>query len=108
MIKQLNASATCGISMNTRLFLLLIVLVVTIILGVIAILLITGTFTAGLDERETLFQNELLHTSDQISGQYGELSVQVIKFSEELSGNIEQKAQDLGISVSELAKHPDK
>ena len=62
-------------------FLLLIVMLVTIILGVIAILLITGTFTAGLDEKETLFQNELLHTSEKISMQYGELSVQVIEFS---------------------------
>ncbi len=108
LIKQLNASAKGGITMNTRLFLLFMVLLVTIVLGVIAILLITGTFTAGLDERETLFQNELLHTSEKISGQYGELSVQVIEFSEELSRNIEAKAQQLGISVSELAKHPDK
>jgi len=108
LIKQLNASARCGIPMNTRLFRLLIVLVVTIILGVIAILLITGTFTAGLAERETFFQNELLHTSEKISGQYGELSVQVIEFSKELSGNIEEKAEQLGISVSELANHPDK
>jgi DNA-binding CsgD family transcriptional regulator len=94
--------------MNIRLFLLLIVMLVTIILGVIAILLITGTFTAGLDEKETLFQNELLHTSEKISMQYGELSVQVIEFSGELSRNIEEKSQELSIPVSELAKHPDK
>lgn len=108
LIKHWNASTTCGIPMNIRLFLLLIVMLVTIILGVIAILLITGTFTAGLDEKETLFQNELLHTSEKISMQYGELSVQVIEFSGELSRNIEEKSQELSIPVSELAKHPDK
>jgi DNA-binding CsgD family transcriptional regulator len=108
LIQKLNASATCGIPMNTRLFLLLIVMVITIILGVIAILMITGTFTAGLAEREKFFQNELLHTSEKISGQYGGLSAQVIELSQNLSGSIEEKSQQLGISVTELANHPDK
>jgi len=108
LINQLTASATSGIPMGIRLFLLLIVLVVTIILGVIAILLITGTFTAGLAESETLFNNDLLHTSEKISQQYGELSVQAIEFSKELSHNIEEKAEQLGISVSDLPNHPDK
>lgn len=108
LINRLTASATSGIPMGIRLFLFLIVLVVTIILGVIAILLITGTFTAGLAESETLFKNDLLHTSEEISQQYGELSVQAIEFSKELSHNIEEKAEQLGISVSDLPNHPDK
>ncbi len=108
MINRLTASTSSGIPMGIRLFLFLIVLVVTIILGVIAILLITGTFTAGLAENETLFNNDLLHTSEKISQQYGELSVQAIEFSKELSQNIEEKAVQLGISVSDLPNHPDK
>ena len=108
LINRLSASATSGIPMGIRLFLFLTVLVVTIILGVIAILLITGTFTAGLAESERLVKNELLHTAEEISQQYGEHSVQAIQLSKELSRNIEEKARQLGIPVSDLANHPDK
>jgi DNA-binding CsgD family transcriptional regulator len=108
LINWLTASTTSGIPMLIRLFLFLIVLVVTIIFGVIAILLITGTFTAGLAESERLFNNDLLHASEKISRQYAELSVQAIEFSKELSHNIEKKAEQLGISVSDLPNHPDK
>lgn len=106
--EQLTTSAVAGLTLRIRLFLLLIVVVITIILGVIAILLITGTFTAGLAESEKLVENDLLHTAEQISQQYGEHSVQAIEFSKELSRNIEEKAGQLGISVADLPNHPDK
>ena len=80
-----------GMSMGLRLFLFLIVLVLTIILGVIVILLITGTFTAGLSESERMVENELLHASRGIFKQYGELSIQAIDLSKELSRSIEEK-----------------
>ena len=106
--EQLTASAADGLTLRIRLFLLLIVVVITIVLGVIAILLITGTFTAGLAESERLVENDLLHTSEEISQQYGEHSVQAIQFSKELSRKIEEKAGQLGISVSDLPNHPEK
>jgi len=106
--KRLSLSTSSGLPMGIRLFLLLIVLVITIVLGVIAILLITGTFTAGLAESEQLVKNELQHTSGEISQQYGQLSVQAIEFSEELSRSIENQAKLMGISVSDLPNHPDK
>ncbi|HBQ25860.1 MAG TPA: hypothetical protein DD791_05665 [Syntrophomonas sp.] len=96
-----------GTPMILRLFLFLIVLVLTIFLGVIAILFITGTFTAGMSESERMFENELLHVSQDISKQYGELSIQAIEFSKELSRSIENQTEKLGIPVSNLQEHPE-
>lgn len=96
-----------GMPMDFRLFLFLVVLVLTLISGVIAILLMTGIFTAGLPESERMVENELLHASQDISRQYGELSVQAIGFSRELSRSIEEEAGELGISVSDLQDHPE-
>jgi hypothetical protein len=54
LLKQELQKSTTGAPTTFRLFLLLAVLVVTIILGVIAILIVTGTFTAGLSENERI------------------------------------------------------
>lgn len=96
-----------SMSMDSRLFLFLVVLVLTLILGVIAIFLMTGIFTAGLPESEKMAENELLHASQGISKQYGELSVQALEYSKGLSRSIEEKAGQMGISVSDLQEHPE-
>jgi len=58
-------------------------------------------------ESQRMFENELLHTSQDISQQYGELSIQAIEFSKELSRSIENKTTKLGIPVSDLQEHPE-
>lgn len=104
---KLQKFAEFGIPMGQRLFLFLVVFVLTIILGVIGILMITGTFTAGLLESEEIVNNELMHASEEITQQYGQLSTQAISFSKELSRSIEKKANELGISLSNLQEHPE-
>lgn len=104
---KLQKFAEFGIPMSQRLFLFLVVFVLTIILGVIGILMITGTFTAGLLESEEIVNNELMHASEEITQQYGQLSTQAISFSKELSRSIEKKANELGISLSNLQEHPE-
>lgn len=108
LIERFASSAEAGLPMGIRLFLLLMVLVITIMLGVIAILIITGIFTAGISESERLVENELNHTTAEISRQYGELSVQAIEFAKQLSQSIEKTSQQLGIPVAHLQEHPDK
>lgn len=93
--------------MDVRLFLLFSVLVLTLIIGVIAILFITGTFTAGLDENKHLVENELNHAADSISQQYGELSAHAIDFSRELSRSMEANSVKYGISLNQLNEHPE-
>jgi len=77
-----------GIPLRLRFFLFLAVLVLTIFLGFIAILLLAGTFTAGLSETERFFENELARISDEISEQYGQLSLQTVELAEKLSRDI--------------------
>lgn len=108
LIERFASSAEAGLPMGIRLFLLLMVLVITIMLGVIAILIIAGIFTAGISESERLVENELNHTTAEISRQYGELSVQAIEFAKQLSQSIEKTSQQLGIPVAHLQEHPDK
>lgn len=108
LIDRYASSAETGLPLGIRLFLLLMVLVITIMLGVIAILIITGIFTAGISESETLVENELNHTAGAISRHFGELSVQALEFSKQLSQSIEKTSQQAGIPVTHLKDHPDK
>ncbi len=95
-----------GIPLEQRLFLFLAVLVLTIFLGFIAILLLTGTFTAGLSETERFFNNELARISNEITKQYGQISSQTVDLAENLARSIERKTSSMGISLSDLNEHP--
>ncbi|HHX86593.1 MAG TPA: helix-turn-helix transcriptional regulator [Firmicutes bacterium] len=106
--QEFRKKTETGISLNLRLFLFLAVLVLTIIFSVIAVLLATGTFTAGLSESERIVENELLRVSKDISDDYGQLSLQAIEYSRKLSLSIEEKAGKLGISLPNLQDHPEK
>lgn len=97
-----------GMSMGLRLFLFLTVLVLTTILGVVAILFISGTFTAGLSESRRIIESELLHASEGISKQYEYVSIHTINLSQELSRSIEKNADQMGISLANLQDHPEK
>lgn len=105
--EELKKAGALGLSMRLKLFLFLVVLVVTMVLGVIVILLLTGTFTAGLNESENLFKNDLSHTFRNISKQYGQLSVQAVEFSKDLSISIENKLREKGLEVTDLKNHPE-
>lgn len=105
--QEISDAKTKGTPMTRRLFLFLLVLVLTIIVGVIAILFIMGAFTAGLSESEQIVENELLHASQDISSRYGDLSLQAIEFSKELSRSIEEQTDHMGIPLSRLQDHPE-
>lgn len=105
-LQRLEQVSTAGIPLGQKLFLFLTVLVLTIILGVVAILLGTGTFTAGLSESERIIENELSDALNKISESYGQLSLQTVCFSKNLSGSIEREAGKLDLSLSELHLYP--
>lgn len=93
--------------MRFRLFIFLMVLVLTMVAGIIIILLVTGTFWTGISESKQLIESELKRGSNDISNQYGQLSVQVGKFSEELSQRIEATLAKEHISFSSLSENPE-
>jgi DNA-binding CsgD family transcriptional regulator len=105
--QEFKKTGKSGMPMGIRLFLFLVVLLLTIFLGVVAILLLSGTFTAGLSETGKMVEQELIHASEGISRQYGQLSLEAIEFSKGLSRSIEEKARELGISLAHLQQHPE-
>ena len=94
--------------MNLRLFVFLVVLVLTLSFAVFALFLVTGTFAAGLSTSERMVENILTSVSAGIARDYGQYTLQAIDFSGKLSGNIEKKTAQLGISIPELKNHPSK
>ncbi len=111
LIKQLKQewkeTGASGLSMRLRLFLFLVVLVVTMVLGIVVILLLTGTFTAGLTESEKLVKQELIHSSRNVSQQYGQLSVQAVQFAQDLSSSMEKRLEEKGLKTTDLQSHPE-
>jgi len=108
LMQKFNKSGATSISMRLRLFLFLLVLVVTMITGIIVILLVSGTFTAGLTESKNLIHSELERSSQEVAEQFGQLSVQAVEFSKELSKQLEEELDNQNLSMSELSEHPDK
>jgi DNA-binding CsgD family transcriptional regulator len=108
LLQKINRTNTPSISMRLRLFLFLLVLVLTMVTGIVVILLVTGTFTAGMKENKELLQSELEHVHKEISAQYGPLSIQAVEFSKELSKQIEHELDGLNTPFSELDGDPEK
>lgn len=107
-IKQnLKKAGALGISMRNRLFLFLVVIVITMLLGIIAILFFTGTFAVGIDESAKLLQKEFLRTFQKVSHQYGQLSVEAVELSKDISKSIEKNLYELELNVTDLHSHPD-
>lgn len=96
-----------GLPMDLRLFLFLLVLVLTMLIGVIAILFVSGTFSAGLSQSEKLVQNDLNYLSNSISEQFGLISQHAVEFSKSLSSRIETQLQENGYTTFDLQEHPE-
>lgn len=107
IIKKIKKTDEISITMRLRLFFFLIVLVITMIAGIIVILLVTGTFSAGISESKELINDELQDSSKHIETQYGQLSVQAVEFSEELTIKIDENLKKQNMVFSNLSDHPE-
>lgn len=96
-----------GISMRIKLFLTLITLVITMFLGVLVVLMITGTFSTGVREAQGEIKNQLTHISQDIEAQYGQLSIQAVELSRGLSSSIQKKLTQRGLTTEDLQEHPE-
>jgi DNA-binding CsgD family transcriptional regulator len=106
LLLRINKSNSTSISMRFRLFLFLLVLVLTMAAGVVIIMLVTGSFTAGITESRQIIRSELNHTSYDISNQFGQLSVKAVNFSKELSLRIEEDLRKQNLTFSMLSEYP--
>ena len=94
-------------TLRLKLFLLLTLLIISILFSVIVILLITGTFTAGLRETEKDMTAELNHFTNDIGEQFGQFSAHTVEFSKDLSKDIEEELRLQGLTPAELQDHPE-
>jgi DNA-binding CsgD family transcriptional regulator len=92
--------------MRRRLFVFLLILVLTIMAGMLFLLSATGLFFNEADETEKLLQSEFNYMYYSVSGQYGNASAQAIRLSESLSADIESRLKEQGLSVADLKTHP--
>ncbi len=92
--------------MPLRLFFFLVGLVFIMLLGIIVILVVNGTFGSRLKAYEELIKNELNHAHWSITENYDRLSVQAIELSRDLSSSIEGKLLDEGLEITELQNNP--
>lgn len=99
----------CGTAFTLRLklFLLLAMLIISILFSVIVILVVTGTFTAGLRETEKDLTLELDRFSNDVLEQFGQVSAHTVQFSKDLSNEIEKELAAQGFTPSELQNHPE-
>ncbi len=103
---ELNKNGKSGLSMQLRLFVFLILFLLSIMSSVLIILLITGVLKAGKAETRTIFENELTHISEDVYRDFGDISVQSVSLSNSLSANLESKMNELGINVHNFQNHP--
>ena len=104
---KLKKAGERGISLGLRFSLFLAVLVSTIILVVAAVLLSSGTFTAGLRQSEDAVKSELTLAARDIAEQYGHIAWQAISLARNLSQSIAEKADSINLSTSNLDEHPE-
>ncbi|MEA4853167.1 MAG: helix-turn-helix transcriptional regulator [Christensenella sp.] len=96
-----------GASMQLRLFCFFTLLVVTVVLGVLAVLFATGIFSAGSRETKTILQGEITHLSQNAAEQFGNLSIQSVALSQEISNSMEAYIKTLGLTPEEIAHNPE-
>lgn len=93
-------------TLRIRLFLLLIILVATLLMGLIVILLTTGNITVGLSESEDFIKNEHSHISSQVVEYYENIAAEAVGFSRSLSLNIESKLKEKGLHINDIKDKP--
>ena len=106
LLNEIKSKEKTGLSLRLRLFSFLMVLVFTMFTGIIAILLLTGTFSAGSKQNANLLANELSHVSQYVEKDFGEISVKAVDLAKNLSKDIEKLLAQNNIKANELKNHP--
>jgi len=102
-----ESKRSIGITMRFKLFLFLVMLVISMIVGVFVIFTITGTLDTGVRETQKDVEKGLAQISKDITEEYGQYSAYAIEFSKELSRSIEKKLEIHGLSTIDLKNHPE-
>lgn len=108
VLRQVSSrTGEMSLSMRIKLFLILIMLVLTMISGALVILTVTGIFTTGLRQTKNEMNKQLDHISKGVEDQYGQLSQYALDLSKSISSSIEKNLTQRGLSTEDLSKHPE-
>ncbi len=83
------------------------VLVLTLLSFVFIMLLLTGTFTAGLREVESFYTNELKRIAASVEKEYGHVSASAVSLSASLSQSMERFLSEKGLGAADLPEDPE-
>ena len=96
-----------GAALYPRLFAFFAFFILALVLAFLLILNISDVFHFGEHKSRVWFENELEHLSQDISADYGYLSVQGLALSERLAGDIEAYLKEEKIPAASLPGHPE-
>lgn len=94
-------------TLRFRLFLFFIILVITILLGVLIILFVSGNITAGLGKSEIFIKNEHAVIFKKTAGLYDNLAAEAVGFSRSVSMSIEGRLREKNLSIDDLKTNPE-
>jgi hypothetical protein len=103
---QMNQIGAARISMRLRLFIFLMILVLTMFLGIVAILFFSGAFNIEFKESNQLLERELDHCTQDVSQSFGQCSVQAVELAKNVAESIEQYLSDHAKTFSDLQADP--
>ena len=106
-VQAVRRAGRDGFSMRLRLFLMLLFYLNIILMGFLLILFLTGTFHSGVKETRGLLENELVYRAQDVYKGFGDISVQGVALSGELSQSVERYLAGQDVATSELAGRPD-
>lgn len=96
-----------GTTLYLRLFVFFACFTVSLVLVFLLILNLAGVFHIGTHKNQAWFENELEHLTQDISTDYGNLSVEGVNLAERVSKNIEACLKEKGILPADLTVHPE-
>ncbi|MCC8026684.1 MAG: helix-turn-helix transcriptional regulator [Clostridium sp.] len=96
-----------GAALYPRLFAFFAFFILALVLCFLLILSVSGVSRSGEHKSRVWFQNELEHFTQDLSADYGILSVQGVSLSEQLTKDIEGYLKEEGISPAALPDHPE-
>ncbi|MCL2059272.1 MAG: helix-turn-helix transcriptional regulator [Oscillospiraceae bacterium] len=102
-----SVTGTGAVNLRRRLFIFLLILMITMLTGIILLLSAFGVFRFGAGETERLMHGELAYLSSGASKQFGGAYAQTIRLSERLSASIAEFMKRQGLYPAELKTHPD-
>ena len=96
-----------GAALYPRLFAFFAFFILALVLAFLLILNVSGVFRSGEHKSRVWFENELEHLTQDLSADYGILSVQGVSLSEQLTKDMESYLKAEGISPAALPDHPE-